>query len=110
MNKSVSTLLLTLVSVAAAGNALAQSVATDASSQTRVIQVAVPNPVPPIMSHEVATIIKLTHQAEAQYRRTGNPQDLARVKAMRLELASHGFGRVTRPAPAVDPNLAQFAQ
>lgn len=105
MNKSVSTLLLALVSAATAGNALAQSAATDASSRTRVIQVAVANPVAPIMSHEVATIIKLTHQAEAQYRRTGSPQDLAQVKAMRVELASRGFGRVTRPAPAMDPYM-----
>jgi len=55
---------------------------------------AVANPAAPVMSHEVATLIQLTHQAEAQYRRSGSPQDLARVRAMRIELAGRGFGKV----------------
>ena len=109
MKKSVSA-VLTLLSVTVAANALAESATTNASNRPRVIQVSVANPVAPIMSHEVATIIELTHQAEAKYRRTGSPQDLAQVKALRVELASRGFGRLTRPAPAVDPKLAQFGQ
>ncbi len=62
---------------------------------------AVAKPETPVMSHEVATLIQLTHQAEAQYRRSGSPQDLARVRAMRIELASRGFGKSTQVAPAV---------
>ncbi len=108
MNKSISTLLLALVSVTTTGSALAQSACADAP--TRVIQAAVPNPAAPVMSHEVASIIKLTHQAEAQYRRTGKPQDLARVKVMREELASRGYGRATQNAPAKDPNAILLAE
>lgn len=98
MNKSLS--LMALLPVLAAGNALAQGATTKAPVSTRVIQVAAHNPVAPTMTHEVATLIKFTHQAQAQYRRSGSPQDLARVKAMQIELASRGFGRVTQPAPA----------
>lgn len=98
MNKSLS--LLALLFALAAGNALAQSAITEAPVPARVIQVAAHNPVAPAMTHEVATLIKFTHQAQAQYRRSGSPQDLARVKAMQIELASRGFGRVTQPAPA----------
>lgn len=96
MNKSFA--LGTLFSVLLAGNALAQNVTP---AQARVIQVAAVNPVAPTMTHEVASLIKLTHQAEAQYRRSGSTQDLARVNAMRVELASRGFGRVTQVAPAM---------
>lgn len=106
MNKSLS--LIALISVLTAGNALAQSAATEAPAQTRVIQVAVPNPVAPTMSHEVATLIKFSHQAQAQYRRSGSPQDLARVKAMQIELASRGFGRATQAAPVMTAD-AQLA-
>ncbi|MDO8320733.1 hypothetical protein [Rhodoferax sp.] len=103
MNKSYS--LLALVCALAAGNVLAQNAP---AAQTPVVQAAVRNPVAPIMSHEVATLIKFTHQAQAQYRRSGSPQDLARVKAMQTELASRGFGRTTQDAPAmgVDVQLA----
>lgn len=107
MNKSISSLLLAIASLAAAGTALAQGASTNI--QMPVIQVAATKPVTPVMSHETATVIKLTHQAEAQYRRSGSPQDLARVKAMHTELASRGFGRATQPAPAVMANDAQFA-
>lgn len=99
MNTSLS--LIALVSVLVAGNALAQSAATEAPAQTRLVQVAVHNPVAPTMTHEVATLIKFSHQAQAQYRRSGSPQDLARVKALQIELASRGFGRATQPAPAM---------
>lgn len=106
MNKSFS--LIALASVLVAGNALAQNAATETPSQTRVVQVAAHNPVAPTMSHEVATLIKFSHQAQAQYRRSGSSQDLARVKAMQTELASRGFGRATQSAPAMtfDAQLA----
>lgn len=107
MNKFISSLLLAIVSVAATGSALAQGVSSN--THMSAIQVAAEKPVAPVMSHEVATVIKLTHQAEAQYRRSGSPQDLARVKAMHTELASRGFGRATQPAPAVMVNDTQFA-
>lgn len=100
MNKSFT--LIALFSVLAAGNALAQNAAAEVPAQTRVIQVAVQNPVAPTMTHEVATLIKFSHQAQAQYRRSGSSQDLARVKAMQVELASRGFGRTTQPAPALN--------
>jgi len=76
-----------------------------------VIQVAARNPVTLVMTHEVATLIKFSHQAQAQYRRSGSPQDLARVKAMQIELASRGFGRATQSAPAMsgDTQLASNA-
>ncbi|MBE0473110.1 hypothetical protein [Rhodoferax sp.] len=106
MNKHFS--LIALTSVLVAGNALAQNAATETAAQTRVVQVAVHNPVAPTMTHEVATLIKFSHQAQAQYRRSGSPQDLARVKAMQTELASRGFGRATQAAPAMtsDTQLA----
>jgi len=109
MNKSFS--LIALASVMVAGNALAQNAVTEAPAQTRVIQVAVQNPVAPIMTPEVATMIKFSHQAQAQYRRSGSSQDLARVKAMQTELASRGFGRATQAAPAMiaDTQLAASA-
>jgi hypothetical protein len=106
MNKSISSLLFALVSVAVTGTALADTAGTES---TRVIQVAAANPVTPVMSHDVATIIKLSHKAQAQYRRTGSPQDLARVNAMQVELASRGFGRTTTPAPAMLPATSQLA-
>jgi hypothetical protein len=107
MNKFISSLVFSIVSVAAAGSALAQGESTN--TQVPVIQVAAAKPVVPVMSHEVATVIKLTHQAEVQYRRSGSPQDLARVKAMHTELASRGYGRATQPAPAVMANDMPFA-
>lgn len=91
-----------------AGNGLAQNAATETPAQTRVVQVAVHNRVVPTMSHEVTTLIKFSHQAQAQYRRNGSSQDLARVKAMQTKLASRGFGRATQSAPAMtsDTQLA----
>ena len=97
MNKSVSTLLLALVSVATAGAAMAQGDA--AAPATKIVQVAAINPEKPVMSHEVASLMQAMQKAQAQYRRSGQPQDLARVEAVRRELASRGFGRVTQAAP-----------
>jgi len=99
MNKSVSTLLLTLVSVATAGAAMAQGSA--AAPVAKTIQVAAINPEKPVMSHEVASLMQAMQKAQAQCRRSGQPQDLARVEAVRRELASRGFGRVTQAAPVM---------
>ncbi|BCO25290.1 hypothetical protein MIZ03_0150 [Rhodoferax lithotrophicus] len=101
MNKFFSPWLLALVGVAATQSSLAQSDPSAPVSTVPVIQAAATHPVTPVMTHDVATMIKLSHQAQAQYRRTGSSQDLARVNAMRHELASLGFGRATQPAPAV---------
>jgi hypothetical protein len=112
MNTSFSSVVFAVVSVVLAGNVMAQSVVV-ADSHTSVVQVAAINPVAPVMTHEVASMIKLTHQAQAQYRRSGNPQDLARVDVMHRELASRGFGRVTQAAPvlmAATPFAAQVDQ
>ena len=107
MNKSYS--LLALVGLLAAGNVFAQNTP---ATETPVVQAAVRHPVGPTMSYEVATLIKFTHQAQAQYRRSGSAQDLARVKAMQTELASRGFGRATQAAPAMvaDAQFASLAQ
>ena len=107
MGKTISSVLFAVVATVAAGTVMAQAAST--APETRVIQAAAAKQITPVMSHETATVIKLTHQAEAQYRRSGSPQDLARVKAMHTELASRGFGRATQPAPAVMVNDAQFA-
>lgn len=98
MNTSVSSLLLTLLLAATAGSALAQEGAA-ASPAPAVVQVATANPQTPVMSHEVASLMQTLQSARVQYRRSGSAQDLARVEAVRRELASRGFGRVTRPAP-----------
>jgi len=100
MNKSFSSLLLTLLLAVTAGSALAQEGAT-ASPVQPVVQVATANPQTPVMSHEVASLMQTLQKAQAQYRRSGNSQDLARVEAVRRELASRGFGRITRPAPVM---------
>ena len=102
MNKSFS--LIALVCVLVAGNVLAQNASTDSVQNTAVVQAAVRHRVAPTMTHEVATLIKFSHQAQAQYRRSGSPQDLARVNAIHIELASRGFGRITQPALAVSPD------
>lgn len=99
MNKSVSLVLLTLASVATAGAALAQGSA--AVPAVKTIQVAAVNSEKPVMSHEVASLMQLLQKAQAQHRRSGQPQDLARVDAVRRELASRGFGRVTQVAPVM---------
>ncbi len=107
MNTSFSTLLVAMLSVVSFNAAYAQSASTS-EAPARVIQVAVTHPEKAVMSHDVASMIKLSHQAQAQYRRTGSAQDLARVNAMRLALAERGIGRATQPAPALQADT-QFA-
>jgi len=101
MKKPLSYLLLGLSFVATAGHAWAQETALTSQPTSSVIQVAVPQAQAPEMSHEVATIMQTLKKAQAQYRRSGSTQDLARVQAMHRELASRGFGRATTPAPAL---------
>lgn len=108
MKKSVSALLLALVSVATAGAALAQG--DTAGPAVKTIQVAAVNPEKPVMSYEVASLMQTLQKAQAQHRRTGQPQDLARVEAMRRELASRGFGRVTQTAPVMFAKTATPSQ
>lgn len=99
MNKSFSSLLLALVSVATAGTAMAQG--STAAPAVKTIQVATTNPEKPVMSHEVASLMQNLQKAQAQYRRSGQEQDLARVNAVRRELASRGFGHATQTAPVM---------
>jgi len=101
MNKPLSFLLLGLSFAATAGYALADGLVQASNPTGQVIQVAAVNTPAPEMTHEVASIMQTLQKAQAQYRRSGNAQDLARVQAMRRELASRGFGRMTTPAPAV---------
>jgi len=94
MNKTFS-----LVAVALslfAGAALAQSGAPDTLGTKPMTQLAATRPEVPVMTHELATLIKLSQQAQAQYRRSGSPQDLARVKAMQIELTRRGIGHATQ--------------
>lgn len=98
MKTSIS--LVSLALTLGAGSAPAQSVSPDALTTNRIIQVADARPEVPSMTHELATMIQLSHQAQAQYRRTGSPQDLARVKIMQIELARRGLGRAPRAALA----------
>lgn len=105
MNKSLSNLLLAVVAITAAGGASAQS--SVVAPTVKTIQVATVNPEQPVMSHEVASLMQTLQKAQAQHRRTGQTQDLARVDAVRRELASRGFGRVTQAAPVM---LAETAK
>lgn len=99
MRKSIS-FMLSMAFVAASGAALAQSgiTANQASTSAQVVSL---NSQTPVMSHEVASLMQIMQKAQAQYRKTGQSQDLARVEAMRHELASRGFGRVTVSVPAM---------
>jgi len=99
MNKFFALALLTLASVACSGIAMAQ--AATLAPDPKVIQVAAVNPETPVMTYEVALLMQSLQKAQAQYRRSGQPQDQARVEATRRELASRGFGRVTHSAPAI---------
>ncbi|MDD5028202.1 MAG: hypothetical protein PHH58_01680 [Rhodoferax sp.] len=99
MTKSLSFVLLTLVGVACTGTAIAQSATLNTSP--KVIQVAASNAEKPVMSYQVAALMQTLQKAQAQYRRSGQTQDLARVEAMRRELASRGFGRTTQSAPVL---------
>jgi len=86
--------MLSLVFAATSGAAMAQS-GTTANPATTSVQVVSLNSQTPVMSHEVASLMQTMQKAQAQYRRTGQSQDLARVESMRRELASRGFGRAT---------------
>jgi len=97
MNKSVSSLLVCVL----CGTGAALSVATPASAAPKVVQVATVNPEKPVMSHEVASLMQTLQKAQAQHRRTGQAQDLARVEALRRELAQRGYGRITQSAPVM---------
>ncbi len=99
MNKSVIKTLLAVVAISAAGATLAQS--STAAPAVKTIQVAAVNTERPVMSHEVAALMQTLQKAQAQHRRSGQTQDLARVEAVRRELASRGFGRVTQAAPVM---------
>lgn len=108
MNKPLTKLLLTVACVSLAGIASAQSGASAPAQKT--IQVAAINPEKPVMSYEVASLMQMLQKAQAQHRRTGQAQDLARVEAVRRELASRGFGRATQLAPVMLANTTKPAQ
>lgn len=99
MNKSLSLVIFALAGVASTGTALAQS-ATEVTL-SKPILVAATRTEQPVMSYEVASMIQLLHKAQAQHRRSGQAQDLARVQATRRELASRGYGRATQNAPVM---------
>jgi len=99
MNKSISIATLAFACMAAAGSANAQSATQVPAGKT--IQVAAVRTEQPVMSYEVASLIQFMHKAQAQHRRTGQAQDLARVEAVRRELTSRGFGRSTQSAPVM---------
>lgn len=87
-----------------AGLAIAQSIDSGQERQLRHVQAAAPRTEAPSMNHQTAHMIKIKNDAEAKYRRTGNDQDLARVKVMEKEIASRGYGHATQPAPYQKPN------
>lgn len=107
MRKSIS-FMLSLAFVTASGAALAQSAAT-VNQATTSAQVTSLNSQTPVMSHEVASLMQTMQKAQAQYRRTGQSQDLARVESMRRELASRGFGRVTVSVSAMVADRTETA-
>lgn len=98
MNKQISALFIACACVGGNSIAIADTLAV---GDAPTVQLAARKPVTPVMSHEVATLIQFTLQAEAQYRRSGSPQDLARVQAMRIELAKRGYKPGTQTAPTV---------
>jgi hypothetical protein len=98
MKKQISALFIACACASGTSVAIADTLAAGGAP---TVQLAARKPVTPVMSHEVATLIQITLQAEAQYRRTGSPQDLARVNAMRIELAKRGYKPGTQTAPVV---------
>lgn len=52
-----------------------------------------------VMTHQVATLMQMKREADAQYRRTGRSADQAYARALDQELASRGWGRSTTTAP-----------
>lgn len=99
MNKSLSLVVLAVAGVASTGTALAQS-ATEGTT-LKPILVAATRTEQPVMSYEVAALMQSLQKAQAQHRRSGQAQDLARVEAARRELASRGYGRLTQSAPVM---------
>jgi len=85
---------MTLAFVAMSGAALAQSDTTSSKESPISIQSTNPAAQTPVMTHEIASLIQTLQKAQVQYRRSGQSQDLARVEAMRRELASRGFNKV----------------
>ncbi|MDD2809429.1 hypothetical protein [Rhodoferax sp.] len=83
----------------AAGSVMAQSVSPDVIGSQLANHMVAARPEVPTMTYELAMLIKLSHQAQAQYRRSGSPQDWARVKAMQIELAHRGVGHAPQPMP-----------
>jgi len=97
MNKSLALAFVAFAGVA--GAASAESALPTATP--KAIQVAALRTEQPVMSYEVAALMQTLHKAQAQHRRSGKPQDLARVEATRRELASRGYGRATQTAPVM---------
>lgn len=104
MNKSAALILATL-SVFAAGESMAQSISSHTS-----VQVAVANTGGSVMTHEVATLMQKTREADAQYRRSGLALDKAYAQSLRAELANKGFGRTTVTVPVGNSNATELAQ
>jgi len=100
MRKSFSS-LLSLVFVATSAAAMAQNESVTYPTAPKTIQVAIAKTQAPVMSYEVAALIQTLQKAQAQYRISGQSNDLARVDAVRRELAGRGFGRATMPAPVM---------
>jgi len=97
MNKSLALAFVALAGLAGAANA-EPALPTTAP---KAIQVATVRTEQPVMSYEVAALMQTLQKAQAQHRRSGQPQDLARVEATRRELASRGYGRATQAAPVM---------
>ncbi len=101
------TLLIMLTASIGATQALAADV--NATAPAKVIQVASVNQAAPTMTHQIATLMQMTQAADAQYRRSGQAKDQAYAQALRNELASRGFGRITVAAPAADTTRPMLA-
>ncbi len=104
MNKSAALILLSL-SALAAGQSMAQNISNPAS-----VQVAVASNGAAVMTHEVATLMQKTREADAQYRRSGTALDKAYAQALRAELANKGFGRATLTVPLGNVAATELAQ
>ncbi|MBB1075671.1 hypothetical protein HUU62_14755 [Rhodoferax sp. 4810] len=99
--KSSLAVVLTALFAANTGFAMAQNGEERASPSEPVLQGERVNQPAAVMSHDVASLMQSLQQARVQYRRSGQPQDLARVEAVRRELAERGFGRVKRTLPVM---------
>lgn len=90
----------TLIALVATLSTAAASWAADLSlpQGPRSVQVATQQ-APGVMTHQVATLMQMKREADAQYRRSGRPADLAYARALDQELASRGWGPSTTTAP-----------